>query len=114
MHSFVQLVKLYREHGYAISTGMPAWSDGFDGNGPLTYIYKGGKHGYADRHCVTHAGIGMQEVFFLQALSDSLRPRHVFVVGHAFGSRLVPESAAKLKGRPSARRKSSGSSNATT
>lgn len=78
MPVILDLVNLYRAHGYEILAGMqPRFT-----NGQIlefTYLYK-------DKTvATTHLGISSLEIYFLESLFSAFRPKTLFGVGNSFG-----------------------------
>ncbi|MCW8861110.1 MAG: class I SAM-dependent methyltransferase [Rhodospirillales bacterium] len=74
-----KLIGLYEDSGFTVSTGlMPSFVGGLD-EAPFTWLIKDGKK------YTNGLGIAMQEVYFLECLSEALTPRNIFIIGNSFG-----------------------------
>lgn len=75
---FPRLVKLYKNYGHEVRTGLNPHQLGFN-HAPFTVLYKDGKS------LSTGGGISLQETYFLECLFSEYHPKSIFCIGNAFG-----------------------------
>lgn len=74
-----RLTSIYERQGFDLTTGLNPTHLYGEISAPFTYLLKDGE-------IVTHAaGIAVQELYLLEALSDVFLPRHILIVGNSFG-----------------------------
>lgn len=74
-----RLTQVYERQGFDLTTGLNPTHLYGEISAPFTYLLKDGE-------IVTHAaGIAVQELYFLEALSETFQPRHILIVGNSFG-----------------------------
>jgi hypothetical protein len=79
MSVFLKLVRLYKEYGYQIRTGLFP---------PHFYNFAGAAGTVIEKDALklrTGGGIGMDEVHLIEDLCAVQQPRGVFIIGNAFG-----------------------------
>ncbi|CAA6606333.1 conserved hypothetical protein [Rhodospirillaceae bacterium LM-1] len=79
MAVLVRLTSIYERVGFDVSTGLNPTHVYGEPVAPFTYLLKDGEIWKAA------AGIAVQELYFLEALAEAWQPRHVLIVGNAFG-----------------------------
>lgn len=75
---FPELIKLYKDYGYCIQTGLNPHTLGYK-FAPFTTVYKD------DKQLTTGGGISLQEIYFLECLFSEYQPKNIFCIGNAFG-----------------------------
>jgi len=74
-----RLIRLYEDRGFTISTGLnPLHFQGLK-LAPFTWLVKDGES------WTRGLGISAQEIFFLEGLFETYRPRNLLVIGNSFG-----------------------------
>lgn len=81
MNVFLDLLSLYEDEGITVQTSLnPGHFPGFTFQDiPFTYMYQDGEP------LAEAGGIAFAEIAFLEYLFGGFQPKHIFVIGNAFG-----------------------------
>lgn len=88
-----ELIAAYEEEGIEISTGLNSWHLKNAAEAPFTWFFRGGKK------LTQGLGIALQEVYLVETLFESWRPKNMLVVGNSYGWSTLALALANRDGR---------------
>jgi pimeloyl-ACP methyl ester carboxylesterase len=93
MPIIADLVAAYEDEGIEISTGLNSWHMKNMAEAPFTWFFRGGKK------LTQGLGIAMQEVYLLECLFATWRPKNMLVIGNSYGWSTLALALANREGR---------------
>lgn len=93
MPVIADLLEVYEAEGVEISTGLSSWHLQNCAEAPFTWFMRGGKK-------LTHGlGIALQEVYLIECMFASWRPKRMLVIGNSYGWSTIALALANRDGR---------------
>lgn len=87
------LIAAYADEGIEISTGLNPWHIRNDNHAAFTWFFRGGKK------LTQGLGIALQEIYLLETLFESWRPKNMLVIGNSYGWSTLALALANRDGR---------------
>jgi predicted O-methyltransferase YrrM len=87
------LIAAYEAEGIEISTGLNSWHLKNSAEAPFTWFFRGGKK------LTQGLGIALQEVYLLETLFETWRPKNMLVIGNSYGWSTLALALANRDGR---------------
>ncbi len=87
------LIALYEAEGIEISTGLNSWHLKNSAGAPFTWFMRGGKS------LTPGLGIALQEVYLLECMFATWRPKRSLVIGNSYGWSTIALALANRDGR---------------
>jgi predicted O-methyltransferase YrrM len=93
MPIIADLIEVYEDEGIEISTGLNSWHLKNAAEAPFTWFFRGGKK------LTQGLGIALQEVYLVETIFESWRPKNMLVVGNSYGWSTLALALANRAGR---------------